>query len=159
MTDAARDRLVAVMLDEASIGIGTADQEHERRVAIFDLVEENSFALAGHDRGPYQLRIGLHGAQLALEIRTAGDETVITHLLALKPFRGLLRDYLMMCDSYVDAIRTATPDRIEAIDMGRRGLHNEGAEQLAARLNGKIAADFDTLRRLFTLLTALHWRG
>lgn len=153
---AARNRLAAVALDEASIGPGTADQEHERRVAIFDLVEENSFALPGHERGPYHLTIALHGTKLALDVRTERGEPVMVHLLALQPFRRVLRDYVMMCDSYVAAIRTATPDQIEAIDMGRRGLHNEGAEQLAERLEGKIAADFDTMRRLFTLLTALQ---
>lgn len=142
-----------------SIGTANADQEHERRVAIFDLVEANSFRLPGHERGPYHLAIGLHGTQLALDIRTEAGEPVIVHLLSLKPFRSIFRDYLMLCDSYVAAIRTATPDRIQAIDMGRRGLHNEGAERLAERLNGKIVADFDTLRRLFTLLTALQWRA
>ena len=155
----ARDRLTAVTLDSVSIGIASADQEHERRVAIFDLVEENSFRLPGHERGPYNLIIALHGAQLALDIRTEAGEPVMVHLLSLKPFRSIFRDYLMLCDSYVAAIRTATPDQIQAIDMGRRGLHNEGAERLAQRLDGKIAADFDTFRRLFTLLTALQWRA
>ena len=153
------DRLIAVTLDDVSIGPGSADQDHERRIAIFDLVEENSFVLPGHDRGPYHLTIGLHGAQLAFDIRSAEGAPVMVHLLSLQPFRRLLRDYLMMCDSYVAAIRTATPEQIEAIDMGRRGLHNEAAERLAERLAGKISADFGTMRRLFTLLTALQRKG
>lgn len=156
---ASTDRLVAVTLDEASIGSGSADQDHERRIAIYDLVEENCFSLPGHARGPYHLTIALHGTQLALDVRSGDGAPVMVHLLSLQPFRRLLRDYLMMCDSYVAAIRTATPDQIEAIDMGRRGLHNEGAERLAERLAGKITADFGTMRRLFTLLTALHWKG
>lgn len=154
--DRARDRLTAIMLDETSIGVGTADQEHERRVAIYDLVEENSFAVPGHQCGPYHLTIGLVDAKLAFDIRTERGEPVMVHLLALQPFRRLLRDYVMICENYFAAIRTATPAQIEAIDMGRRGLHNEAAEQLAERLRGKIVTDFDTMRRLFTLLTALH---
>jgi uncharacterized protein (UPF0262 family) len=154
-----RNRLVSVTLDEASIGSGTADQEHERRIAIFDLLEENNFGLVGHERGPYHLIIALHDAKLALDVRTETGEPVMVHLLALQPFRRLLHDYVMVCDSYVAAIRSATPEQIEAIDMGRRGLHNEAAQKLADRLKGKISADFDTMRRLFTLLTALHRKG
>ena len=161
VTDGAtsRDRLTAIALDETSISPGTADQEHERRVAIYDLLEANSFALPGCARGPYHLLIGLQDAKLAFHVRTEDGELVILHLLALQPFRRLLRDYMLVCESYVAAIRSATPDQIQAIDMGRRGLHNEAAERLAERLDGKIAADFDTFRRLFTLLTALHWKG
>ncbi len=150
------NRLAAVTLDEVSIGPGTADQEHERRTAIFDLLEDNEFGLVGHASGPYHLTIALHDSKLALDVRTEAGRPVMVHLLSLQPFRRLLRDYTMMCDSYVAAIRSATPDQIQAIDMGRRGLHNEAAERLAERLKGKITADFDTMRRLFTLLTALH---
>ncbi len=159
MDEAALKRLVAVMLDENSIGRGNPDQEHERAIAIYDLVESNTFGVPGHDGGPYELLIALHDAKLAFDIRQEGGLTVITHILSLTPFRRILKDYFMVCESYYAAIRTATPAQIEAIDMGRRGLHNDGAKLLAERLNGKIDCDFDTARRLFTLVTALHWKG
>jgi uncharacterized protein (UPF0262 family) len=153
-----RRRLVSVSLDEQSIGRGNPDQEHERLIAIYDLVEENAFAPTDHDGGPYHLTIALHEKKLALAIRDqAGIE--ITHILSLTPFRRLLKDYFLICESYFAAIRVATPSQIEAIDMGRRGLHDEGAQLLAERLRGKIEIDFATARRLFTLVTALHWRG
>ena len=154
-----RRRLCAVNFDDASIGRGTADQEHERAIAVYDLIEENSFGLPDHDGGPYQLNIALHNSKLALDIRTEEGEPVMTHILSLTPFRGILKDYFMVCESYYAAIRTSTPAQIEAIDMGRRGLHNEGAQVLAERLKGKVEVDFDTARRLFTLVTALHWKG
>jgi uncharacterized protein (UPF0262 family) len=154
-----RKRLIAVTFDETSIERGSADQEHERAIAIYDLIEENSFALPGHDGGPYQLRIGLHEAKLALNILDEAGEPIIVHILSLTPFRRILKDYFMICESYFAAIRTASPAQIEAIDMGRRGLHNEGAQLLAERLRGKIECDFDTSRRIFTLVTALHWKG
>jgi uncharacterized protein (UPF0262 family) len=154
-----RDRLIAITLDEASIGRGTADQEHERAIAIYDLIEDNSFALPGQDRGPYQLCIGLIDSKLALNISDQAGERVIAHILSLSPFRRILKDYFMICESYFAAIRTASPAQIEAIDMGRRGLHNEGAQLLVERLRGKVDCDFDTARRLFTLVTALHWKG
>jgi uncharacterized protein (UPF0262 family) len=161
MTDQAPDptrRLVAVKLDEASIGRGTPDQEHERRIAIYDLLEENSFALLERP-GPYELAISLQDAKLVLEIAACSDSAGMTHILSLTPFRRILKDYFQVCETYYAAIRTATPTQIEAIDMGRRSLHNEGANLLADRLAGKIELDLDTARRLFTLLTALHWRG
>jgi uncharacterized protein (UPF0262 family) len=154
-----RNRLIAVTLDEDSIGRGSADQEHERAVAIYDLIEDNAFALPGHDGGPYRLRIGLLDAKLALNILDEAGELIISHILSLRPFRRILKDYFLICESYFAAIRTASPAQIEAIDMGRRSLHNEGAELLAERLRGKIDCDFDTARRLFTLVTALHWKG
>ena len=160
MTDpATRRRLVSVILDDASIGRGSPDQENERAIAIYDLVEQNSFAIPGHDGGPYTLSIALHEAKLAFDTRTADGEHIVTHILSLSPFRRLLKDYFMVCESYYAAIRTATPAQIEAIDMGRRGLHNDGATLLAARLEGKIECDFETARRIFTLVTALHWKG
>lgn len=154
-----RRRLVAVTLDEESIGRGNPDQEHERAIAIYDIVEANSFAVPGHDDGPYALRLALVDKKLCFEIRTAADEPVMTHLLSLTPFRGVIRDYDLVCDSYYKAIRSASPAQIEAIDMGRRGLHNEAAELLVQRLDGKVVVDFDTARRLFTLIFALHWKG
>ena len=154
-----RNRLVTVTLDESSIGRGSPDQEHERAVAIYDIVEDNSFAIPDHDGGPYGLTVSLVEKRLCLEIRSADGQPVMTHLLSLSPFRRVIRDYEMVCDSYYKAIRTASPTQIEAIDMGRRGLHNEAAELLRQRLEGKVEVDFDTARRLFTLIFALYWRG
>jgi uncharacterized protein (UPF0262 family) len=157
--ESARNRLISVTLDENSIGRGSPDQEHERAIAVYDLIEDNSFALVGHDGGPYALVISLLDAKLVFDIRNEDGATVITHILSLTPFKRILKDYFMICESYYAAIRTATPSRIEAIDMGRRGLHNEGAQLLAERLKGKVETDSDTARRLFTLITALHWKG
>ncbi len=146
-------------LDDASIGRGTPDQEHERRVAIYDLVETNNFAVPGRDRGVYALRLSLRDRKIVLDISDADGAPVAAHLLSMTPFRRILRDYFIICENYFSAIRTSSSERIEAIDMGRRGLHNEGAQLLAERLKGKIDCDFDTARRLFTLFTALHWKG
>ncbi|HEX8665500.1 MAG TPA: UPF0262 family protein [Beijerinckiaceae bacterium] len=157
--DTDKRRLVAVTLDEASIGRGSPDQEHERAVAIYDIVEANSFALPGHDGGPYALRLALVENRLCFDVRDASGAPVIAHHLSLSPFRKVVKDYEMICDSYYKAIRTASPSQIEAIDMGRRGLHNEAAELLVERLAGKIDLDFDTARRIFTLIFALHWKG
>ena len=154
-----RQRLASVTLDEDSIGRGTPDQEHEREIAIYDLIEENVFALPGHDGGPYSLFIALHEAKLAFDIRDGEGATVITHILSLTPFRRILKDYFMVCESYFAAVRSAGPERIEAVDMGRRGIHDEGAELLRERLAGKIDFDHKTARRLFTLLCALRWKG
>ena len=154
-----RRRLVAVTLDEASIGRSTPDIEHERAVAIYDLVEENSFAPVGHDGGPYWLRLQVVGNRLVFDIRTEDDRPIVAHHLSLTPFRRLVKDYFLVCESYYQAIRTATPSQIEAIDMGRRGLHDEGSELLIERLKHKVAVDFDTARRLFTLISVLHWKG
>ena len=154
-----RDRLVSATLDEASIGRGNPDQEHERQIAIYDLIEANQFGLPDRDDGPYCLKIALADAKLALEVCDEAGTTLVTHILSLTPFRGFLKDYFMICESYYAAIRTATPAQIEAIDMGRRALHNEAAQRLVDRLAGKITCDSDTARRIFTLITALHWKG
>ena len=153
-----RSRLIDVELDE-SIGRSTPDVEHERAVAIFDLVEENSFQPAGDDGGPYRLRLALADARLVFAIAREDGAPVVTHILSLTPFRRIVKDYYLICESYYEAIRSATPSHIEAIDMGRRGLHNEGSQTLMDRLAGKIEMDFDTARRLFTLVCVLHWRG
>ena len=152
-------RLVAVSLDEGSIGRSSPDIEHERAVAIYDLIEQNTFAPVGHEGGPYALHLGITENRLAFEVRLADGNPVVTHLLSLTPLRRIVRDYFLICDSYYKAIRTATPSQIEAIDMGRRGLHNEGSELLQERLDGKIELDLDTARRLFTLVCVLHWKG
>jgi uncharacterized protein (UPF0262 family) len=152
-------RLVKLTLDESSIGRSNADVEHERAVAIYDLLEANSFAPIGHDGGPYALHLAVVGNRLVLEVRTADDSAVVTHHLSLTPLKRIVKDYFIVCDSYYQAIRTASPNQIEAIDMGRRSLHNEGSELLMERLKNKIELDFDTARHLFTLITVLHWKG
>ena len=158
MTDpTSSQRLQSVVLDEGSLASVSRDQEHERQVAIFDLLEANLFAPVGAPAGPYDLTIALIDNRLALDI--TGPEFQQRHLLSLSPFRSVIKDYFMVCESYYDAIRNSTPAQIEALDMGRRGLHNEGSELLRARLEGKVAIDVDTSRRLFTLICALHWRG
>ncbi|WP_439604005.1 UPF0262 family protein [Shinella sp.] len=151
-------RLCDVVLDD-TIGRATPDVEHERAVAIFDLIEENSFEPIGHAGGPYRLNISLLDSKLVFAIRTEAGEAVATHILSLTPFRRIVKDYFLICESYYQAIRSATPSQIEAIDMGRRGIHNEGSQTLMDRLSGKIRFDFDTARRLFTLVCGLYWRG
>ncbi|MEJ5080597.1 MULTISPECIES: UPF0262 family protein [unclassified Ochrobactrum] len=152
-------RLIDIELDE-SIGRSTPDVEHERAVAIFDLVEENAFCPVGDDLGgPYKLKLSLMESRLIFLIMRESGDTVATHILSLTPLRRVVRDYFMVCESYYEAIRSASPSKIEAIDMGRRGLHNEGSQVLQTRLNGKIEVDFTTARRLFTLVCVLHWRG
>ena len=151
-------RLADVTLDE-SIGRSTPDVEHERAVAIFDLIEDNSFQPVGDEGGPYRLRLSLVDAKLVFTVTRENDDPVVTHILSLTPFRRVVKDYFLICESYYDAIRSSTPSQIEAIDMGRRGLHNEGSQTLMDRLSGKIKVDFDTARRLFTLVCVLYWRG
>ncbi len=155
--DAPTHRLRSVELDEESLASVSRDQEQERQIAIFDLLEDNHFAPDGASEGPYDLKIALIDNRLALDISGPGYQR--RHILSLSPLRSVVRDYRMVCESYFQAIREATPQRIEALDMGRRGLHNEGSGVLQARLAGKIATDLDTARRLFTLICALHWRG
>ena len=154
-----RARLVEVTLDQASIGRNNAEVEHERDVAIFDLLEKNSFALEGHNGGPYTLHLSLADNRLVFTVGDA-DRAPIQHvMLSLSPFRRLVKDYFLICESYYQAIKTQPASRIEAIDMGRRGLHDEGSQLLLERLKGKIVIDLATARRLFTLLCALHWKG
>ena len=153
------NRIVAVTLDEESIGRSGPDIEHERAIAIYDLVEKNLFAPEGADGGPFTLHIGITENRLMFDIRKEDGAPVVAHLLSLTPFRRIVKDYFMICDSYYEAIRTATPDKIEAIDMGRRGIHDEGSRTLMERLHGKVRVDFETARRLFTLISVLHWKG
>jgi uncharacterized protein (UPF0262 family) len=156
---AERARLIEVMLDQASIGRNNAEVEHEREVAIFDLLEKNSFALEGHDGGPYTLNLSLADNRLVFTVGDT-DRAPIQHvMLSLSSFRRLVKDYFLICESYYQAIKTQPASKIEAIDMGRRGLHDEGSQLLLERLKGKIAIDLATARRLFTLLCALHWKG
>ncbi|HMF69763.1 MAG TPA: UPF0262 family protein [Phyllobacterium sp.] len=159
MTATANARLIDVELDE-TIGRSTPDVEHERAVAIFDLIEENSFQPVGDEgTGPYRLKISLVESRLIFAIARENGDEVVTHILSLTPLRKVVKDYFMICESYYEAIRASSPSKIEAIDMGRRGLHNEGSQALMDRLNGKIEVDFNTARRLFTLVCVLHWRG
>lgn len=156
-TDRKIQRLQSVELDEESLAAASRDQEQERQIAIFDLLEENYFAPDGAGGGPYDLRMGLAENRLVLDVK--GPDYERRHILSLSPLRALIKDYFLICESYFQAIRNATPAQIEALDMGRRGLHNEASEVLRTRLAGKIETDLDTARRLFTLICALHWRG
>jgi len=155
--DRTKHRLQSVEIDEQSLAAVSRDQEQERQIAIFDLLEENYFAPDGAEHGPYDLHMGLMENRLVLDVR--GPEYEKRHILSLSPFRSLIKDYFMICESYYQAIRNSSPQQIEALDMGRRGLHNEASELLRVRLQGKIETDLDTARRLFTLICALHWRG
>jgi uncharacterized protein (UPF0262 family) len=152
-------RIAKITLDEKTVVRRNADIEHERAVAIFDLLEENSFAPAGEVAGPFHLHLGIEENRLVLDIRAADETPVDRVLVSLAPFRGVVKDYFLVCESYFAAIRTASPSRIEAIDMGRRALHNEGSELLRERLAERVAVDLNTARRLFTLLCVLHIRG
>jgi uncharacterized protein (UPF0262 family) len=157
--DPAKHRLVAVTLDEGSIGRSNPDVEHERAVAIYDLLENNVFVPLDHTGGPYTLHLRLTESQLCFDIKLEDGTPVVAHFLSLSPLRRIVKDYFLICDSYYEAIRTASPSRIEAIDMGRRGLHDEGSHVLMERLRRKVKIDFDTARRLFTLICVLHWKG
>ena len=152
-----RHYLGAVDIDEVSLAPASPQQERERKVAVADLLEANYFEPVAAPGGPYSLKIGLVEDRLDLDI--SGEGYSRRHLLSLLPFRRIVRDYITICASYDDALRNASPAQIEAIDMGRRGLHNDGAELLRDRLADKVSTDLPTARRLFTLLCALHWRG
>lgn len=150
------ERVIAVDIDQVTLSAAGPEAEHERRVAIFDLLEENSFSLIAGAAGPYKLALSRQDNRLIIAISDQNDSHLHTFVLSLAPFRRIVKDYFMICDSYYDAIRTASPHQIEAIDMARRGIHNEGSELLSERLKGKIETDFDTARRIFTLICALH---
>ena len=155
--DRSKHRLKTVEIDEDSLAAVSRDQEQERQIAIFDLLEENYFHPEGAEGGPYDLKMGLVENRLVLDV--TGPDYQRRHILSLSPFRPLIKDYFLICESYYQAIRNSTPSQIEALDMGRRGLHNEASTLLRTRLSGKIETDLDTARRLFTLMCALHWRG
>lgn len=153
-------RLAKIEIDEASLSAPSDQVEHERKVAMFDLIEKNSFtpegAIEAGSQGPFDLRLALEDNRLVFDVTAADFARKI--ILSLAPFKTMLRDYQMICESYYEALKNATPGQIESIDMGRRGVHNEGAELLAERLKGKIDIDHETARRLFTLINALHVR-
>ncbi len=152
-------RIAKITLDEKTVVRRNADIEHERAVAICDLLEENSFVpVAGYD-GPFHLDLGIEDSRLVLDIRGTDEVSRERIVLSLAPFRGIVKDYFLICESYFAAIKRASTMQIEAIDMGRRGLHNEGSELLRERLADKVALDLNTARRLFTLVCVLHIRG
>ena len=159
MSEGGNSRLVKVTLDEGSIGRSSPDVDHERAVAIYDLLESNMFQPRGHDGGPYALYLSITGNRLVFDIQLEDGSQVVAHHLSLGPLSRIVKDYFLICDSYYAAIRSASPEQIEAIDMGRRGLHNEGSELLIERLKHKVDMDVDTARRLFTLMCVLHWKG
>ncbi len=155
---AERQHIARITLDEKSVVRRSRDVEHERAIAILDLIEENSFApAAGHD-GPFHLHLGIAENRLVVDIRSLDGAPLERVLVPLAPFRGIVKDYFLVCESYYAAIKRESPSRIEAIDMGRRGVHNEGSELLRDRLAEKVALDLNTARRLFTLLCVLHIR-
>jgi uncharacterized protein (UPF0262 family) len=156
MTD--RGRIASIEIDEKSLAPAGPDADHERKVAIFDILEGNTFRIVGHDGGPYDVVLSLADNRLVFDVAESGQQ-VRKLMLSLTTLRRVIKDYFMICDSYYDAIRSSTPSQIEAIDMGRRGLHNEGSQILSDKLADKVEVDFDTSRRLFTLVCALHARG
>ena len=156
------DRICHIDIDEKGLIRPTPEIEQERRVAIFDLLEDNSFALPPRDgravaAGPYRLALAIRDGRLVFDIATEAAEKVGEFHLSLGPFRQVVKDYFQICESYFDAVKRLPPSQIEAIDMARRGIHNEGARVLQERLDGKAAVDIDTARRLFTLICVLHW--
>ena len=159
MTTPRKNRLIAVDLDESIGQSPSLEADHERRVAIYDLVEENSFSLLNGKEGPYRLQLSTQDGRLLFEIYNEREEKLSIIGLSMSPFRAIVKDYFLICESYYQAIRHSTPSQIETIDMARRALHNDGSEILKERLNGKVDIDFDTARRLFTLVCVLHWRG
>jgi uncharacterized protein (UPF0262 family) len=154
-----RNRLADVLLDEASLAPATPNAEHERRIALFDLKESNSFIVQGEDRGPYVLTLAMAEGRLALDVANEAGERVVLHYMAMSTLRKMIKDYALICESYHNAIRNASPSQIEAIDMGRRGLHNEAGEVLQSALEERFAIDLETARRLFTLVCALSVRS
>jgi uncharacterized protein (UPF0262 family) len=162
LRDPTMNRLCQIEIDEKGLVRPTPEIEQERRVAIYDLLEENSFAPARRpDRempeGPYRLHLGIREGRLVFDVATETGEKAAEFHLSLGPFRQVVKDYFQICESYFDAVKRLPPSQIEAIDMARRGIHNEGASILQDRLIGKADVDTDTARRLFTLICVLHW--
>ncbi|HOZ34803.1 MAG TPA: UPF0262 family protein [Tabrizicola sp.] len=156
------NRLCHIEIDEKGLARPTPEIEQERRVAIYDLLEENSFTLpARPDReqsqGPYRLHLAIREGRLVFDIATEDGTRAAEFHLSLGPFRQVVKDYFQICENYFDAVKRLPPSQIEAIDMARRGIHNEGARVLQERLEGKANVDIDTARRLFTLICVLHW--
>ncbi|MEO0357121.1 MAG: UPF0262 family protein [Pseudomonadota bacterium] len=154
-------RLIHINLDDNNLPTPTAEIENERKVAVFDLLEDNTFTLPQDDRpdGPYKLDLGIKERRLVFDINTQSNEKAAEFHLSLGPFRQVVKDYFQICESYFEAVKTQTAGQIETIDMARRGIHNEGARVLQERLEGKADIDNDTARRLFTLICVLHFGG
>ena len=154
-----KDRLSAVTIDDQGLAPPTPEIEQERKVAIFDLLEENAFALprAGGIEGPYRLHLSVRDGRLVFDVSTETGEKVAEFHLSMGPFRQVVKDYFQICESYFEAVKRLPPSQIETIDMARRGIHNEGARVLQERLEGKAVVDMDTARRLFTLICVMHW--
>ena len=154
-----RQRIAHMHLEEKHQVRRRPEVEHERAIAMYDLMEENYFAPVGDFTGPYHVRLRLDDNRLVFTVCSTEDAELVEVVLPLKPFQSIVKDYFLICESYFNAIKKSNPAQIEAIDMGRRGLHNEGSELLRERLTGKVDVDFDTARRLFTLICVLHIRG
>jgi uncharacterized protein (UPF0262 family) len=154
-----RDRLIEITLDQKSLGHANSNIEHEREVAIFDILDGNAFRVEGMDAGPYRLNLSLIEDRLQLAITPSDEGEAIEHGVALTPLKRIVKDYFMICESYYEAVRTAPPARIQAIDVSRRALHDEGSALPKEKLLPKIIVDEDTARRLFTLVCSLHWKG
>ena len=157
-------KLIDISIDDSALPPPTPEIEQERKVAIFDLLEDNSFALPDREAheipdGPYKLLLAIRDRRLVFDISTEADKKVGEFHLSLGPFRQVVKDYFQICESYFDAVKKLPPSQIEAIDMARRGIHNEGARVLQERLEGKAEIDIDTSRRLFTLICVLHFGG
>ncbi|MBL4720183.1 MAG: UPF0262 family protein [Alphaproteobacteria bacterium] len=156
----ADDRIIEITLDEASLVSSIPEVEHERAVAIYDLLEENSFDPVGEFSGPYAIHLAVEDAnRLAFHIKSATHDPIVKITMGLSPFRRIIRDYFKICESYFDAIKRLSPSQIETIDMARRAVHNEGSDILSERLREKIKMDTLTARRLFTLICVLHIKG
>ena len=158
-TEKSRDRLIEITLDQKSLSRASSNIEHEREVAIFDILDGNVFAVEGMETGPYRLHLGIVDDRLQLTVRDEDSEPVASHQVPLTPLKRVMKDYFLVCDAYYDAVRTQPPAKIQAIDLNRRTLHDEGSKVLAEKMAGKVTVDADTARRLFTLLCALHWKG
>ncbi|MDO8884971.1 UPF0262 family protein [Pseudotabrizicola sp.] len=162
MTNPATNRICQIEIDDKGLARPTPEIEQERRVAIFDLLEENAFGLPAREGrpvppGPYRLGLAIRDGRLVFDVGSESGETVGAFHLSLGPFRQVVKDYFQICESYFEAVKRLPPSQIEAIDMARRGIHNEGARVLQERLEGKAEVDTDTARRLFTLICVLHW--
>lgn len=151
-------RIAEIFLDERSVVSRSPQIDHERKVAIYDLLEENIFDPVGDFTGPFNLHLSIAENRMIFDVRDGEDNELVKFTQPLSTLRSIVKDYFMVCDSYFKAIKTSSPSQIEAIDMGRRGLHNEGAEILQERLAEKVVIDTDTARRLFTLICVLHIR-
>lgn len=157
-------RIIHIELDDSGLPAPTPEIEQERKVAMFDLMEDNSFALPARDDtdvqvGPYRLALSIRERRLVFNVQTEAETPAGEFHLSLGPFRQVVKDYFQICESYFDAVKTLPPSQIETIDMARRGIHNEGARVLQERLEGKVDVDYDTARRLFTLICVLHFGG